>query len=193
MRKRTATATVISTAALFFSLAAPAGAQDITVVNASHVAPALLHHVETVVARQVNVDLHRYWRHAAHIRFADTAHAWRVTLVKLHIVCSKDVGCLPGLAGSYDHGWHDRWAHAEVGTDAGSGWEITLSHEVLEMAVDPYLRTFIPGTNMTIEICDSYEEFSYVRDGVGLSDFATPAFFGLGSARGRQDFLNLPV
>lgn len=184
-------ALAIALAALW--AASPASAQDVAVVNAAHVSPTLLAHVERVVAHQVNVTLHRYWRRAARIRFVDTPQAWRVTLVKLHLVCTRAVGCLPGLEGSYDRGWHDRRAHAEVGTDATTGWEITFSHEVLEMAVDPHLRTFQPHTKALLEICDPFEQFSYTRDGVTLADFATPAFFEMGSSSRREDLLNLPV
>ena len=81
-------------------------------------------------------------------------------------------------------------------------WTVTLSHEVLELIIDPIAFIFVPGpdprdpTNLdkfvwhTYEVCDAVEETSYKIDGVEVSNFVTPSYFGYGDALGtRNDFL----
>lgn len=60
---------------------------------------------------------------------------------------------------------------------------ITLSHEVLEMLGDPYIDTSIQapdGKFYAYEACDACEgdQYGYIIDGVSVSDFVTPAWFG---------------
>jgi hypothetical protein len=52
---------------------------------------------------------------------------------------------------------------------AAGTWTVQLSHEVVEMLVDPDLT----GD----EVCDPVEEDAYRLDGVWVSDFVTPAWF----------------
>ncbi|MFV0524943.1 MAG: hypothetical protein ACK5RL_10615 [Acidimicrobiales bacterium] len=90
-----------------------------------------------------------------------------------------------------------------VFTDTIEHWSVTLSHEALEMIVDPMLNLFAPGPSPrpadrgrlvlhTYEVCDVVETFSYEIDGVRVSDFVTPRYFvDGGSPRGRNDFLGL--
>jgi len=82
-------------------------------------------------------------------------------------------------------------------------WTITLSHEALELIVDPNVNAFIPGPHPTepnrwvlhtYEVCDAAERTSYPIDGVQVSNFLTPQYFVDGDARGtRNDFLNAGV
>lgn len=82
-------------------------------------------------------------------------------------------------------------------------WEITLSHEVLELIIDPSVNIWVPGPHPTdqnrylfhsYEVCDAVERFSYFIDGVEVSDFVTPAYFAEGDAPGtRNDFLGVGV
>jgi hypothetical protein len=68
-------------------------------------------------------------------------------------------------------------------SDSGD-WNLTISHEVLEMLVDPSLSAFATGTRpdgavvqYLKEICDPCQATPYVIDGVTVSDFVTPAYF----------------
>ena len=82
-------------------------------------------------------------------------------------------------------------------------WTITLSHEVLELIIDPTVNIWVPGPHPTLpnrylfhsyEVCDAVERFSYLIDGVEVSDFVTPAYFYEGDAPGtRNDFLGVGV
>ena len=85
-------------------------------------------------------------------------------------------------------------------------WTITLSHEVLELIVDPSVNIFVPGQDPrypddpdawlwhAYEACDAVESTSYAIDGVEVSNFLTPQYFAEGDAAGtRNDFLGAGV
>ncbi len=68
-------------------------------------------------------------------------------------------------------------------------WTLTLSHEVLEMLVDPSGNRLVPGPSVDpkyphhrvrylLELCDPCEDsaFAYTIDGVVVSDFITPHY-----------------
>lgn len=71
---------------------------------------------------------------------------------------------------------------------AGQNWTIVLSHELLEMLVNPYtnLAGFVPsddtaltGIYYDLEICDPVypDDNAYQIDGVSVSDFVLPQWF----------------
>jgi len=67
-------------------------------------------------------------------------------------------------------------------------WSLTVSHESLEMLVDPSGNRVAAGNSIksgqgrvqyVVEVCDPCEdtEFAYTVNGIVVSDFYTPAFF----------------
>jgi hypothetical protein len=82
-------------------------------------------------------------------------------------------------------------------------WTTTLSHEVLELIIDPTVNLFAPGPDPrnpanlvlhTYEVCDAVERISYEIDGIQVSDFLTPSYFTAGDEIGtRNDFLGVGV
>ena len=81
-------------------------------------------------------------------------------------------------------------------------WTITLSHEALELIVDPTVNIFVPGPHPvenrwvwhSYEVCDAVERTAYEIDGIRVSNFVTPAYFREGDAPGtRNDFLGVGV
>ena len=72
------------------------------------------------------------------------------------------------------------FARADI--QAGLSWTITLSHEVLELLVDPDVNLAAQdadGSFFSYEVCDAVEadELGYRIDGVLVSDFVLPAWF----------------
>jgi hypothetical protein len=74
-------------------------------------------------------------------------------------------------------------------------WSLTVSHEVLEMLVDPSGNRTVPTDSpedgqgrvlVLIEVCDPSEraQFGYTVNGVLVSDFYTPQFFDPVAAAG---------
>ena len=69
------------------------------------------------------------------------------------------------------------------------GWTLSLSHEILEILVDPSGNRLVPGPSVDpkhphhrvrylLELCDPCEDsaYSYTIDGVVVSDFITPHY-----------------
>ncbi len=71
---------------------------------------------------------------------------------------------------------------AKLDFSSGSSWTATLSHELLEMLVDPWINWCAVGSDSKIyalEVCDAVEadDLGYRIDGVLVSDFVTSAWF----------------
>jgi hypothetical protein len=71
---------------------------------------------------------------------------------------------------------------------------VVLSHETLELLADPSINRIakIRGRNWAVEVADATEDdaYGYERDGVLLSDFVSPRYFGLATT-GPFDFRRL--
>ena len=81
---------------------------------------------------------------------------------------------------------------AKLDLDSGSSWTVTLSHELLEMLADPWINWCVSGSDdkiYALEVADAVEadKLGYEIDGVLVSDFVTPAWFGPAAAD-RVDF-----
>ena len=71
---------------------------------------------------------------------------------------------------------------AKLDIQSGSSWTVTLSHELLEILVDPWINWCAEGTDgkiYALEVCDAVEadELGYEINGVMVSDFITPSWF----------------
>lgn len=67
----------------------------------------------------------------------------------------------------------------------GSSVSSCLSHEVLELCGDPECDVYVPSTDgfdYAQELCDAVESDLYGIEGVEVSNFVTPSFFGGGPA-----------
>ena len=71
-------------------------------------------------------------------------------------------------------------------------WSVTLSHEVLELLLNPQLNKYILGSDRfwAHEICDPVKGSSYIVDGVLVANFVYPEWF-LASGIGQFDYLKL--
>ncbi len=81
---------------------------------------------------------------------------------------------------------------AKLDIESGSSWTVTLSHELLEMLADPWINWCAAGSDdriYALEVADAVEAdgMGYEIDGVLVSDFVTPAWFGPAAAD-RVDF-----
>jgi hypothetical protein len=113
-----------------------------------------------------------------------------------------DEASLPGALGFHDLNTRDVPVGFVFVLDPAD-WTVTLSHEVLELILDPTVNIFVPGPDPrnpnnivlhTYEACDAVERISYEIDGIAVSDFLTPNYFTIGDAPGtRNDFLGVGV
>jgi hypothetical protein len=109
-----------------------------------------------------------------------------------------DEASLPGALGFHDLNTRDVPVGFVFVLDP-QDWTVTLSHEVLDLILDPTVNLSVPGPDPrnvanlvlhTYEACDAVERFSYTIDGIAVSDFLTPSYFTIGEAPGtRNDFL----
>jgi len=120
------------------------------------------------------------------------------------VIYLVDEGSLPGALGYHSINTSELpvgFVFVELGD-----WTITLSHEVLELIVDPNVNAFVIGPDPrhfddeskwlwhSYEVCDAVERVSYRIDGIEVSDFVTPAYFAEGDAAGtRNDFIGTGV
>ena len=98
-----------------------------------------------------------------------------------------DQGHLPGAAGYHSINGREMPFGFVFVTDPDD-WTVTLSHEALELIIDPTVNVLVPGPdprpgrdNNTVlhayEVCDAVERTSYLIDGVRVSNFITQQWF----------------
>jgi hypothetical protein len=142
------------------------------------------------IARQIQLDVAPLWDRApaAVIFYSDAAsippHAHVITLTDT--IADQPAGVLgyhtEDQAGKL---WGIVAAQPELsnGGQVSTGdWSVSsvLSHEVLEMYIDPNCNLWSNdgrGSIYTFEVCDPVEAPSYEVDGVSVSNFVTPAWF----------------
>lgn len=97
-------------------------------------------------------------------------------------------------------GWHDADVygvpHGVVYTEVNydEPWTVTLSHEVLELLLDPHANRLAAGPHPVekrlvmhwYEACDAVQACTYQCAGVEVSDFLLPAYFTMGEERGMR-------
>ena len=100
------------------------------------------------------------------------------------IIIMDDIG-YPGAAGIHLDNNGQPFALVQY----SNRWELTASHEVGEMLIDPYGNRLVASVSINpnepgrmeylVEICDPSEawQFGYTVNGIQMSDFYTPAYF----------------
>lgn len=146
------------------------------IVNDAHIPAREVRAVQRALEIQVNTDLRRWW-HVGRVAFR--RQGLRVLVVR------RDL-----LGGGLPPGWHgiDGRGRPFAYVLYQTGWTTTMSHELLEMLLNPYGRNTSAGYQR--EICDPVQSATYTVAGVTVSDFVTPAWFRPGSS-GPWDALRL--
>lgn len=142
--------------------------------------------VAAAVMRQINDHFFRFWGQRGTVTpFATQDQVplsyWRITIVE-----ERPSGFM-GV-----HRSQNNQPYAYVSDE--DNWTVAVSHEVLEMLVDPTLSVFRAGTlgnpprrvNFLVEVCDPCQAVAYPVDGVAVSDFVTPSYFDPQAAAGAQ-------
>jgi len=182
----------------------------IAIINFSNVNDQDVQRAIRAVNRQIQEDFMPLWGQGRDLRLhaspvdptAPALDQERVSADSALYLVTEST--LPGALGYHDM----NTAEIPVGfvfTGAGD-WTITLSHEALELILDPDVNLFAPGPDPeaptdpnrwlwhSYEVCDAVERMSYEVDGVPVSDFLTANYFRPGDAPGtRNDFLGVGV
>lgn len=163
---------------------------SVTLVDATSdgIAPGLLLALAAVLQIQVDRDLWPRWGLRASIAALPRgarppAASWAIWIVDV----------VQGASGKH----LDACGVPYALVDVEGRWTVTASHELLEMLGDPGRRTFRTAPSIDpaaggrpvhylVEIADPCEDEPYLINGVQVSDFVTPAFYG---GRGPFDLL----
>jgi hypothetical protein len=89
-----------------------------------------------------------------------------------------------GAAGYHEDEHHQPYSMVEL----DASWQLTCSHEMCEMLIDPFGSRLVAGNSIKkgqgrvkylVEVCDPCEDasFAYSVNGILLSDFYTPHYF----------------
>jgi hypothetical protein len=157
--------------------------------NDSAVSPATLQQYVDALQQQVDNHLAPAWNVRADISVLDAEGVIPQGTSPLNIV-----NVLTGQAGVHTNDQGQPSAEAVNGDQLS----ITLSHELLEMLVDPdgtYVKRapdldpYSGGQQVAylVEVCDPCAVYSYDIDGVPVSDFVLPSFYD-SNATGNVDF-----
>ena len=181
---------------------------DTAIINFSSVSDRKAQRAIRAVNRQVTEDFTPIWGAG----YISKLHGSRFDPAEAEILIEDPVAAeavlylvdQPNLAGAL--GYHSiNNFEVPVGfvfTDLGE-WTVTLSHEVLELIMDPTVNILVPGPHPNdpngvvlhaYEVCDAVERTVYDIDGIPVSNFVTPQYFREGDAAGtRNDFLGVGV
>jgi len=162
-----------------------------------------------VMNRQIMEDFMPIWGYGRTLKYiaagfeqADDNTLKEEKIAADSVVYLLDESTLPGALGYHDLNTRDIPVGFVFVLDPND-WTTTLSHEVLELILDPTVNILIPGPhpkdpqNIVLhayEVCDAVERMSYKIDGIDVSNFLTNSYFTVGEQIGsRNDFLGLGV
>jgi len=161
------------------------------------------------VNRQIAEDFMPVWGngrtlilHAAAFDPSDLSTLTEEPVRGAGVIYLVDEATLPGALGYHDLNAQDLPV-GFVFVLYPDDWTVTLSHEVLELIIDPTVNLFAPGPDPrdpqkivlhSYEVCDAVERTGYQIDEIDVSNFLTPSYFTIGEAPGtRNDFLGVGV
>ena len=164
---------------------------DTTVVSFSDIAA-----VGAALQKQAIRDFGPIWQVSATVSAFDTLESVPVDYWPVIVLNNIDQ---PGAAGYHTDGNGQPVSLVE----ADDQWQLTASHETLEMLADPFGNRTIAGSpppqapqplaalkrvTYLVEVCDPCEDaqFAYGVNGQQLSDFITPHYYDPGGASGAQ-------
>jgi hypothetical protein len=149
------------------------------------ISSAQLSAAAAAIQKQVTRDFGPIWNVQATVDAFDTLDA--VPLDYWPVIMQDNIN-EPGAAGYHT----DNQGQPFSLVQADDGWELTASHEALEMLADPFGNRTVAGTpppqapqeilaldrvTYLVEVCDPCETVTYPSNGHGVSDFITPAYY----------------
>lgn len=150
------------------------------------------------IQKQVIDDFEPYWDITCVMTFYSNVNDIPSDNWKLIVADNSDV---PGALGYHSvdaEGKPIGYVFIQDAINSGYNWTVTFSHEILEMCGDPYanLNVFIQDSNthgyiIWYENCDPVQNDTYLIDGVEVSNFILPNYFGTFSSAAPYDFLGL--
>lgn len=167
----------------------------ISIINSSAtLADDEVRHAVRVVNRQITEDVQPCWQLSAHLLFSSAADGGadpdQLAGDAAIFVCDTTEGEHVGYHEANRIGIPYGFVFTELANQLGKPWTSTLSHEVIEMLVDPHVNQLVMGPHPTEpdrnvpflkEVCDPVQADSYTIDGAAVANFVTPAYYAIGS------------
>jgi hypothetical protein len=186
----------------------------LTVVNVSNsIIATEFHAVLSAISKQVKEDFQALWNASAIVR--GSTHKLTRGLAPIDgphgaIIYVGDSSQDPTTGIENALGYHSinhtdipyGFVYLDICAQFGEEWPATLSHEVLELLADPAAVLTVTGpdprkagrnVHFDLEVCDPTQGDTYLVDNVRLSNFVTPAYFGMPSVSSATNFLELAL
>jgi hypothetical protein len=160
---------------------------NVAVINESTVvSDAEVHAATAALQVQMTRDFASIWGLSVSLAFIPTGTKAPSNFWWLTILDNSDQAGALGYHDLTTTGLPIGKVFAKTDQQYGLSWTVTASHELLEMAVDPYINLTVfnqtgetKGMLYAYEVGDAVEDdrFGYSINGVLVSDFVTPAWF----------------
>jgi subtilisin family serine protease len=179
----------------------------ISVINFSSKTDAEVQDVIRAINRQLEQDFAPYWHRSGELRLEGGVgrkpKPEKASEMRGHgvLYLQDEVGDVDAL------GYHDinlrgipyGFVFLDLCEELGENWTVTLSHEALELVMDPEANLLVTGPHPEdpsrqvhhwYEVCDAVQSQSYWIDDVEVSNFVLPLYFTESNEKGRRnDFL----
>lgn len=189
----------------------------ISIINNTNLQHQEVQDVIRAVNRQLSEDFAKYWHKEVQLRLEgwtgekegydgapdpDNPVDMRGDAV-LYLWDEEDVSDALGYHDLTNAGVPYGFVFTRLSAELGEPWSVTLSHEVLEMAMDAEINLLARGPHPDpaedgravyhwYEICDAVQTDQYLIDGVAVSNFLLPLYFTEGDEHdNHNDFLGL--
>ncbi len=185
----------------------------ISIINHTELSKDEVQRVVRAVNRQMQEDFRRYWHKEVHLRLEgwtgeqpdpELPLDMRGDAV-LYLWDDNDVENALGYHALNYQGVPYGFVFTQLADALGEPWSVTLSHEVLEMAMDAEANLLAQGPHPDpaeggrmvyhwYELCDAVQSDVYEIDGVPVSNFLLPLYFTEGEEhQNHNDFLGTRV
>jgi len=178
----------------------------ISVVNDSKVVSddTLLGAVRAI-NRQIAEDVAPYWGLSATLRLDATGRGGTVRTVRgdALIRLRDDVS---SFHATIDDGFPEGQVFTSIeqhikATNTYLAWTVALSHEAIELLIDPNVNTLVRGPHPTAkrqvfyyrEVCDPVQADVYQVDGINVANFVLPDYYSVGKKSPNTNFLGTPL
>jgi len=179
----------------------------ISVINHSEIADAKVQEALRAINNQIAYDFEPYWSIGATLRLEghSAAKPEKESLrdmrghAVLYLWSGSDVDDALGYHDTNAGGIPFGFVFTKLAQELKEPWQMTLSHEALELIGDPEVNRLVQGPHPSkpekyvfywYEMCDAVQDEGYEIDGVPVSNFVLPLYFtGDDESGGRNDFL----
>ena len=157
------------------------------------------------IGRQLAEDVAPHWGLTARLELAATGAGGTVKTVRGDaIIRVRDK--VEAFHSVLDDGFPEGQVFTGVGmllkaTNTFLGWSVALSHEAIELLIDPYVNTLVRGPHPNAkrevfyyrEVCDPVQQDVYQVDGVTVSNFVLPSYYAPGRKSPNTNFMGTPL